>query len=185
MIYAGDLILKAKQTTAQQIISHSSNYQLDINAIRQRLQDTAILTLTLEEELALLDQLNEFQLGRFLLKNRGLDGYWISYIILHAPTQKLKNSLENWIIHQAPIVKAIRERFYIFQEQLQKHNRDDIILASIPCGLMDDLLILDYSLTQNVHLVGIDLDDDSLESTQGNALMHNKKLKATFIKKDA
>lgn len=178
-------MLKATRAAEQHIISHNSDYQVDLNTTRQRLQDTAILTLPLEETLNLLNQLNEFDLGQFLLKNKGLNGYWTSYVILHAPTKELRNPLENWMIHQAPVVKATRERFYIFQEQLQKHVKSNMTLTSIPCGLMDDLLLLDYSNTENVHLVGIDLDNESIELAQGNASMHMKEETTSFMKKDA
>ncbi len=41
-------------------------------------------------------------------------------------------------------------------------------LASIPCGAMNDLLKLDYSNVLNVHLVGIDIDSDSIELAKNN-----------------
>ena len=34
-------------------------------------------------------------------------------------------------------------------------------LASAPCGLMDDLLTLNYHNVSNIRLTGIDLDSDS------------------------
>ena len=89
------------------------------------------------------------------------------------------------MIYQAPAVKATRERFYIFQKQLQKHLHSNMSLFSIPCGLMDDLLLLDYSCTENVFLVGIDLDNESLELAHNNATKLERKIKTFFIKKDA
>jgi hypothetical protein len=42
-------------------------------------------------------------------------------------------------------------------------NNVQIASTSISCGLMDDLLRLDYSSCKNYHLTGIDLDKRSLD----------------------
>ncbi|MDP3532757.1 MAG: methyltransferase domain-containing protein [Alphaproteobacteria bacterium] len=171
--------------TNQPIISHDHNGVLDYEQNQQRLKSAKNLTLPLEEELILLKQLYEFDLGNFLFKNKGLNGYWTSYIILHAPQKKLDHPLENWIIHEAPTVKATQERFKIFNQQLQKNLKNNMCLASIPCGLMDDLLRLDFSNVENIKLIGIDLDDHSLTLARENADLLKKNVTTSFLKKDA
>lgn len=132
----------------------------------------------------MLDQLSEFELGRFLLVNKGLNGYWTAYIILHGTNRTPLLPLEDWILHHAPSVRATQERFRIFQRVLQKHLKDNIAIASVPCGMMDDLLSLNYSNIRNSRLVGIDLDRKSLDLAQENS--NNLKMKnAKFIQSDA
>lgn len=142
------------------------------------------LSMPLHEEMDLLEQLSDFELGRFLLSNKGLNGYWTAYIILHGPKQQNLHPLEAWILHHSPSVKATQERFRIFQKVLQKNLRDNITIASVPCGLMDDLLTLDYSNTHNIRLVGIDLDKKSLDFAQEQSKQLNIS-NVRFIQSDA
>lgn len=132
----------------------------------------------------LLIQLAQFELGRFLLKNKGLNGYWTAYVIIHGPQMKNLHPLEKWILHAAPTVKATQERFEIFREILQKHLRSDMHISSIPCGLMDDLLSLNYRDIDNVLLTGVDLDTHSILGAQENAKKYGLK-NVNFHQKDA
>ena len=90
------------------IISHQAEGTgLDLEAIRARLianQDQ--LKLPLGETLNLLDQLAAFELGRFLLGHRGLNGYWTAYLILQGPHRQDLSPLEQWILHRAPVFRA-------------------------------------------------------------------------------
>lgn len=156
----------------------------DISHFRNTLEKKENLSLPLEEEMGLLEQLSQFELGRFLLMNKGLDGYWTSYIILQGPQQQNLHPLEAWILHDAPSVKATQERFGIFQKILQENLRQNTTFASIPCGLMDDLLLLDYKKTHNIRLVGIDLDRKSLDLAQEKA-KYLKRANVEFIQSDA
>lgn len=166
------------------IISHYNNRGYNLTELKNRLTQTENLALPLEQELKLLDGLSQFELGRFLLANRGLNGYWTAYVILYSLRKESKHPLEHWMLNKAPGFKATKERFKIFQEQLQLHLQDNWTLASLPCGLMDDLLSLDYSNKTNINLVGIDLDADSLELAAQNAIKYNFK-NVTFLKKIA
>jgi SAM-dependent methyltransferase len=150
-----------------------------------RLRNTNHLILPLEEELQLLKELNSFPLGQFLLKNKGLDGYWTSFVLFHKPDNMLTSPLEQWFFTSSPALKATRERFFIFQKKLQENLKSKMTLASVPCGLMDDLLSLDYSQTENINLVGIDLDPRALEYAQKNAQKYELQHCTHFIKKDA
>jgi ubiquinone/menaquinone biosynthesis C-methylase UbiE len=154
------------------LITHSNVSSRDTNTIKKRLQTTQNLIFPLETTLKLLEDLTQFELGRFLLENQGLNGYWTSYIILYGPQKKGLSNLENWLLHKAPVVKATQERFTIFQRVIQHHLKNSMRLLSIPCGTMDDLIRLDYSNLSNIHLVGIDLDPNSIKLAQSNATAH-------------
>lgn len=168
------------------MLSHNAhqNQNFDLTSYKKNLEAKETLTLSLMEELSLLDQLAQFELGRFLLENKGLNGYWTAYIILHGPKKENLSPLEDWTLHSAPVVKATQERFALFQTELQRYLKNDAQIASIPCGLMDDLLGLDYKNHQNVKLIGIDLDPISLELAKKNAELHHNK-NVAFAQKDA
>lgn len=172
--------------SANDIISHSdqNKKKFEIAEYRQKLEKKENLTLPLDKSLELLDQLSEFELGRFLLTNKGLNGYWTSYAILHGPKKESLTILEKWLLHSAPVVKATQERFRVFQQKLQSELRDNINIASIPCGIMDDLIGLNISGHNNITFTGIDFDDESLELAKQNS-NSNKDAKYVFLKKDA
>ena len=125
------------------------------------------MTLPLEEEL-------NVDLGKILLKNKGLNG--------DGPKEKLSDPFNHWLVNEAPVVRATQERFSIFQTQFKKYIKSGHKVASIPCGLMDDLLLENYP---NVQLVGIDLDENSLKLAQENAKSKNKQDFVSFFKQDA
>lgn len=135
---------------------------LDLSAHQERLKNTSDLTLPLPETLDLLDQLAQFDAGKFLLTHQGLNGYWTSYVILEGPLKASLSPLEDWMLHHAPIVRSTRERFHIFQREIQKRMRSHMTLLSVPCGLMDDCLTLDFKGVHDVQITGIDIDGDSL-----------------------
>ena len=138
--------------------------------------------------------LNEFELGRFLLSNLGLNGYWTSYVLLH-PKQGRQTrlssdgtpltELEAWLLDCCPIILATQERFQTFRELTQPRISSGMRIASIPSGLMDDLLTLTYSDTTNIEVTAVDLDPSSLEyarlAYQGSGL----KIKVNFEERDA
>lgn len=129
--------------------------------IKARLRNSNSLILPLERNLELVDQLTEFELGRFLLHNRGLNGYWTSYIFQHPAGKPAEHVLEDWLLNRSLLCRA-RERYYRYQTLLAELITQAETLASIPCGVMDDLLDLDYSGHGAVQLTGIDLDPESL-----------------------
>jgi SAM-dependent methyltransferase len=134
------------------IISHNSglNQSKELDEINIQLSD---------DELSLLEQLSQFELGKFLLANKGLNGYWTSYIINLGKDVKNHHPLE--------------------------HLRENIVVASIPCGLMDDLLTLNYGAFDNIRLVGIDLDKNSLELAYLQSKKLDLKNKVQFMRSDA
>jgi SAM-dependent methyltransferase len=126
---------------------------------------------TCARQLEVLEELCEFPLGRFILERRGANGFWTDYMIAHPAHGKVSGLniegkpfgwLENWFLNECPIVVAHQERFQIFQKLAQGLLRDHMVLASIPCGLMRDLITLDFSEKRGTHLIGVDIDPESL-----------------------
>ena len=153
------------------LISHKNNL-VQADVIKQRIKQLANPLLPVDEELKLLDELSQFPLGQFLLANKGLNGYWTAYAILTAPKKDDLHPLEDWLVNRSPGFIATQQRFAIFQDILKRLIKNNMNLASIPCGLMDDLLTLDYSAYDGCHLTGIDLDSESLDLACNNAKTH-------------
>lgn len=169
----------------EKLISHELGSEVDVKAIEKRLEENIdSLALPFLREKELLKQYVDSELGRYVLKNRGLNGYWTSRIILEEHHPKEKNELEELIYNKSPVVLATRERFYIFLEEVQKRVQSNMHFASLPCGLMDDLLRIDYSGVENVSLEGIDLDEESLDLARENANHFGLEKQCAFLKKD-
>jgi ubiquinone/menaquinone biosynthesis C-methylase UbiE len=137
--------------------------------------------LKVKDQMALLRELGDFGLGRFLIQHQGLNGYWTDYIIHHYPSKTLIESpLEKFLLENAPVFLATQERFKIFKEHLQNEVREGVSFASLPCGLMGDLLDLDFSGIDDYTLIGIDIDPESLKLAAqiGNS-------KTQFVQADA
>lgn len=171
---------------SKNLLSHIGNeFNLDLDSIKSEILSNPNLTISHEQAFEIVDQLTQFELGKSLLYNRGLSGYWISYVILHGINEKNLSELEWWILNKSPVVLATRERFQIFQLQIQKLLKSNITIASIPCGLMETLLTLDYSKVNDVSITGIDLDTASLVKAQELARKSQLKEQVEFIKSDA
>ncbi|MEM9660007.1 MAG: class I SAM-dependent methyltransferase, partial [Planctomycetota bacterium] len=117
--------------------------------------------------LALLEEASHSELGRFLLCNQGLDGAWTHQIAYRRPRERQVAAelpaFDKFLMDEAPTILATQERFDIFQRIVQASLRPAMTLASMPCGLMADLLTLDFTGLKDVHLVGIDLDQESID----------------------
>lgn len=159
----------------------------EFNQIKERLttefkNDTEKLALLLQ----ILEELSQFELGRFLIKNKSLSGYWTWYIILGFQNQLITSPLEKFIVTKAPTVLATQQRFAIFQSLLIKHIHSHSSVCSIPCGMMADLLTLNLPQNiQEVRLVGIDLDSAVFELAKALAKKLNVRHHYEFFKKDA
>ncbi len=132
-------------------------------------------------------QLQGFEFGRWLLANSGgLNGYWTDYMI-NPPSLEGAGlqPLEQELLESAPTVLATRERAGIFKTFIQQQIKPGVCFASLPCGLMDDLLGLDWSGCEDFQLVGIDLDQQSLALAAGRAGERGLAPHCEFINKDA
>lgn len=174
---------------------HVSPLEEEIKKLSQQIQQRGDLPhVSVAEQLEILKALGAFPLGQFLIQNKGLNGYWTDYILMH-PSQgrvtKLNpdgqpfSELEDYILNRAPTVLATQERFIIFQQELQKECKSGVRLASIPCGLMSDLLTLDFSALNDYQLYGVDMDERAISDVQERALTKNLGQKAQFIQGDA
>lgn len=149
--------------------------------------------LTSRAELDTLEQLNAFDLGRFLISHRGLNGFWTSYIVNKGVSPLLarhvtlaaRAPLENWLLEECPPCVATQQRFVNFRKELQLLVRPGRTIASVPCGVMDDLLTLDYSQAPDVQLVGVDIDPESLKLAAENAEIQGLQDRASFLQQDA
>lgn len=122
-----------------------------------------------ERQLELLRALHGLDLGRFLLRHRGLNAGWTHRLVSYRPgTLPHDQASLEWRIYEAlPAVLATRERFGIFQRETQALLRPGIAMASIPCGWMGDLLLLDYrDCAGDFSLTGIDLDPEAIEGAR-------------------
>jgi len=169
----------------EKIITHEVKGTFNLQSIENRLRKAPNLILSLEKEIEILHQMTEFELGRFLLANGGINGYWTAYWLIHGPQKKLENPLEDWLINRSPSFTASQERYKIFQREIQSRLRSNMKLASIPCGLMDSLLGLDYTHLENVELIGVDIDQESLILAKENILKYRPNAKVSFLKKSA
>ncbi len=141
---------------------------------------------TVDLQLELLDQIIQFELGRFLLERGGLNGYWTDYVIKYPSRAQISgNNIETFLLNKAPTCLAIRERFEIHKKEIQKRVKEGVSFASIPCGVMADLLDVDYSGISNFKLTGIDIDPETLEEAE--ELAKEKKLQGDceFYVRDA
>ena len=148
---------------------------------------------TVEEELKILSLLQKTDFGQFLIKNSGLNGYW-SDAIIFLPQKTLHNphhadsdidEFMNLMVNQLPSVLARRESFAIYHHILQKNLFENIVICSIPCGLMRDLYTLDYSALKNFSLIGLDLDAESLSLASSLSQEYNLTQYCEFHQMDA
>jgi len=137
---------------------------------------------TVKSQLQLLEELSQFDLGRFLVQHRGVNGYWTEYFLtfpwMPDAQKKTLSELELFLLGSSPIILATQERFQIFLKENQRAVKNGACLASIPCGLLGELLYLDYSGIHDIRLTGIDLDSAAL--AHAKALAATKKL-SSFV----
>lgn len=136
-----------------------------LEQIKQRIIDQGDRPeITTDELLKIVDGVNSFPLGRFLLFHKGLNGFWTHYMVTHPERKNQKVSqYETLLLEQVPLCLATQERYRIFKKLLQPMIKEGVKMASIPCGLMGELLTLDYSHVQDFFLYGVDLDKESIK----------------------
>lgn len=117
---------------------------------------------TVERQLDLLKQLSEFDFGRFLLQNQGINGYWTHYMLTYPWFKPEVTPLERYLLERAPVIRATQQRFQIFLIENQKQVKNGAKLACIPCGMMGELLYLNFTGIEDISLVGIDYDAQTL-----------------------
>lgn len=174
------------------IISHNKDQDESLSVVVERIKlrlksDVGNLQAEIDELYGLVDQLTKFEFGRFLLRNQGgWNGDWTYRAITRPESDEPYSSpIEEFMFLKAPAMLATRERYGIFKKVLQRSLKDGIVMASIPCGVMADLLTLDYSGVNGVSLVGIDLDELSLKLAQQMANNRGRTNMVQFLQADA
>lgn len=182
-------------THSQQAVS----LKTEIEKITQKINQRGNLPhISVKEQLEILEQLAAFPLGRFFIREKRLDGYWTDYVVNHPQTGRLTGlnsngepftELESYILNRAPVFLATQERFSIFQREIQQAIREkscqQMTLASIPCGLMSDLLMLDYSQLSDYQLFGVDHDEEMGSRVKNSIRDKNLEERVLIIQEDA
>jgi hypothetical protein len=145
---------------------------------------------TVDEQVFLVEEMLRSELGTFILENKGANGFWTDVLIKTSADSYIKqghkaNFFEDFLLFRSPVVLAHRERFKLFQKSVQRILTPGISLASIPCGLMRDLLSLDFSSAPGCKLTGIDIDPKSIQLASNLALSLKCKNELYFLKKNA
>lgn len=181
---------------ADNLITHYATEQ-NVNTVVIELKDKIIKAgdkpdSTVAEQLELLEKLSDFGFGQCLIVNRGITGRWTRHMVLYPRWRKEQPEMEaalkplnRWLLEKSPVILATQERFTFFQKLLQEELQDGMKIASIPCGLMDDLLTLNLSQTPNTKLVGIDLDKAAIEEAKDTAKQFNLEKQSSFLLQDA
>lgn len=137
---------------------------------------------TVQAQLEILEQLSQFEFGRFLILNRGINGYWTHYILTYpwAEHEAQKNhsvekspSLAKFLLESAPSILATQQRFEIFLQENQREVKNGAKLACIPCGMMGELLYLNFENIDTIQLIGLDYDPNTLKDAQSLATKQN------------
>ncbi len=190
-------MINSKKDPASQNKTHAvdnQSHKTTIDNLRLKIIARGDLPhVSVARQLEIIQLLSEFPLGRFILERRGANGFWTDYMIARSDQEyasglnaegKPFNFMENFILNQSLVVLASRERYHLFRSIAQNFLKDNMVLASIPCGIMRDLITLDFSSTKNIHLVGIDIDSDSLNLAQ-NLAKENAIKNISFLEQDA
>lgn len=149
---------------------------------------------SVEYQLGLLTELSQFDFGRYLLQNQGINGYWTHYMLTHPwfGRKTGKNNqgepltqLESFLLNRAPTMLATQQRFQIFLKENQKQVQNDARLACIPCGLLGELLYLDYQQVERIQLLGVDYDPHTLNEAKNLAKQQDLLKFVKLIEQDA
>jgi SAM-dependent methyltransferase len=138
-------------------------FQIALDNLKYEITQRGDLSyISVKDQLKYVDELLQFPLGKILLEKKFIDTFWTDFITTHFDQNKRSNNLENFVLNRSPFTLAWRELLRNFQKVAQENVRDEMSMASIPCGTMRELLELDYSSLSNFTIIGIDIDADSL-----------------------
>ncbi len=185
-------------TDQKRLISHiisPETLEITIKKITERIKKQGDKPhVTVFRQLELLEQLNQFDFGRYLLQHQGINGYWTHYMLTHPwfgrKTGKNNRNeslteVENFLLNCAPTMLATQQRFEIFLKENQKQIKNNATLACIPCGMMGELIYLDYKNIDSIHLIGIDYDSTTLDDAEKLAEQQEILRFTKLIQKDA
>lgn len=182
-----------KRTLSHEV--NPANLAASISKIKDKIKhDGDKPYVTVERQLQIVDELAEFGFGQFLLQNQGINGYWTHYMLTH-PWKGRKtgmnsdgqpfSKLEKILLDDMPVIRATQQRFEYFLAENQKAVRNGAKLACVPCGMMGELLYLNYAGVTAIDLIGIDIDPQTLSDAQELAQSKNLLPWSKLIVKDA
>ncbi|HAZ7573691.1 class I SAM-dependent methyltransferase [Legionella sp. PATHC032] len=182
----------------EHIISHNTD-SFHLCTVIQQMKERIIKEgdkphVTVETQLNILQELSQFGFGQFLIQNQGINGYWTHYMLTHpwfGRKTGLNNSgeplsdMERFLLDKAPTILATQQRFGLFLQENQKALVNGATLASIPCGMLGELLYLDFNGINNIRLIGIDYDPSALDDAKVLAKQQKLDKFTTFICRNA
>ncbi|BBH53059.1 class I SAM-dependent methyltransferase [Fluviispira sanaruensis] len=176
------------------ILSHKNVQNDDFNNTYQELikkiKNNNTDVILQDELIKILDRVKSSEMGRFLIENSGFNGFWTEYMCSYPETKKLgfnvsENKDENYLMENLPIAIATQSRYQIFKSEIKKRLKDNIKIASLPCGLMNDILSLNFHDYKNFMIHGIDLDTSSLQQARAISLTKGLTYHCKFTREDA
>ncbi len=187
---------QSKSKKPSNIIAYNddNSYEESFNELKQKiLKNSDKSDIPAAERMQILEDFSACEMGKYLIQYRILNGTWSRYITLYPQNGKLTglssdgkplSDFERWTLERCPLALATQERFFTFQKLLQSKFKDGMKVLSIPCGLMDDLLGLNYHNMRDFKLLGVDMDKKSLELALENAIQNNLQRHCEFIEAD-
>ena len=146
---------------------------------------------SVHEQLKVLEEFSKTSLGRHIILTGGANGLWTDYMIsypwrkgIHAGSMLTMSRLEYYVVFECLSVLAQRELFLRSQQVAQEHVKEGAVLVSLPCGVMRDLLELDFSKVKDINLIGIDIDREAVEAAKKLADQRNVD-QVNFLMEDA
>ena len=113
--------------------------------------------------LKVLEELQKFPLGRHLLVNQSLSGYWTDAIVNAPVDQIYPNKTEGYLFKESPPFAARRYGQQVIHKAVQEFLRPNKAVASIPCGLMSEVLLATSEPFSRVNLYAIDKDSENFD----------------------
>ena len=163
----------------------SEAFQLTLEQLKAKVVQRGDLPyLSTKQQIHYIQELAKFPLGRVLLEKKSLDAFWTDFIVTHSGG-KTHSNLEDFILNRSPTTISWRELLQVFKKIIQINLENQMVLASIPCGAMRELLCLDYSCISNFQLIGIDIDLNSLSLAKHLAEKYGISKHLSLRKQDA
>lgn len=179
-----------------QNLSHNVENNIDINKAilaieKQIIKDGDLANSTVAYRLELLHELSKFELGKFIILNSGLNGYWIEYILYYcedSPRYANITDFEKKLLANFPLIKATQQRCQILLNILEELTKENFSIASLPCGTGHELLNIKKNATvKNLELNFLDIDNKILAFAQQKASEYvlEPSTKLNFMQVDA
>ncbi|MFI0433821.1 MAG: hypothetical protein ACH36H_11860 [Candidatus Nanopelagicales bacterium] len=142
-----------------------------VAAAERRIADAGPEYGSREQLLADLELWQQCDLGRWMLVHHGWNAHWTRYCIGYdRDDADVTNPVERFFLTETPAVAATRQRWAIMSRIAAELLPTGGMGMSVPCGLMDDLVLLPNA--SSATLVGLDLDAEAVEQAAESAAGH-------------